>query len=61
MHKKIDHVPTVRRAPAIRSELAKQRRLRLQQLEDLRVNAAEAHATAASVRALHTGETQFDS
>jgi hypothetical protein len=38
-----------------------QRRLRLQQLEDLRVNAAEAHATAASVRALHTGETQFDS
>jgi hypothetical protein len=26
MHKKIDHVPTVRRAPAVRSELAKQRR-----------------------------------
>jgi hypothetical protein len=50
MHKKIDHVRTVRRAPAIRSELselAKQRRLRLQQLEDLRMDAAEAHATAA--------------
>ena len=61
MHKKIDHVPTVSRAPAIRSELAKQRRLRLQQLEDLRVNAAEAHATAAPLRALHTGETQSDS
>jgi hypothetical protein len=47
MHKKIDHVPTVRRAPVIRSELAKQRRLRLQQLEDLSVDAAEAHATLA--------------
>ena len=52
MHKKIDHVPTVRRAPAIPSELAKQRRLRLQQLEDLRVDAAEAHAIAAPVRPL---------
>jgi hypothetical protein len=52
MHKKIDHVPTVRRAPAIRSELAKQRRLRLQQLEDLSMDAAEAHATAAPVRPL---------
>jgi hypothetical protein len=52
MHMKIDHVPTDRRAPAIPSELAKQRRLRLQQLEDLRVDAAEAHAIAAPVRPL---------
>jgi hypothetical protein len=57
MPNKIDHVPTIRRAPAIRSELAKQRRLRLRRLENLRVNAAEVHATAAPVWPLHTGET----
>jgi len=33
MHQKIDQVPTVRPAPAIRSELVQQLRLRLQQLE----------------------------
>jgi hypothetical protein len=33
MHQKIDQVPTVSRAPAIRSELVQQLRLRLQQLE----------------------------
>jgi hypothetical protein len=33
MHQKIDHVPTVTRAPAVRSELAQELRLRLQQRE----------------------------
>ena len=33
MHQKIDHVPTVRRASAIRTELVLQLQLRLQQLE----------------------------
>jgi hypothetical protein len=33
MHQKIDHVPTVRRASAIRKELVLQLQLRLQQLE----------------------------
>jgi DnaK suppressor protein len=46
MHQKIDHLPTVGPAPAIRSELVQQRRLPLQQLEELRMNAAEAQATA---------------
>jgi hypothetical protein len=33
MHQKIDHVPTVTRAPVVHSELVQQLRLRLQQLE----------------------------
>ena len=45
MHQ-IDHLSTVGPAPAIRSELVQQRRLRLQQLEELRMDTAEAHATA---------------
>jgi hypothetical protein len=61
MHKKIDHVPTVRRAPAIRSELAKQRRLRPQQLADLRVDAAERTPPPRRFGRSHTGETQSDS
>jgi hypothetical protein len=61
MHKKIDHVPTVRRAPAIRSELAKQRRLRLQQLEDLSVDAAARTPPQRRSGRSHTGETQSDS
>jgi RNA polymerase-binding transcription factor len=45
MDQQIHHVPTVRPEPAIRSELVQQRRLRRQQLEELRVEAAEAYAT----------------
>lgn len=45
MPQKIHDVPTVRPAPAIRSELVQQRRFRLQQLEELRMDAAEVHAT----------------
>jgi RNA polymerase-binding transcription factor len=37
-------VPAVRPASAIRSQLVQQRRLRLQQLEELGLDAAEAHA-----------------
>jgi hypothetical protein len=46
MHQMIPDVPAVRPAYAIRSQLVQQRRLRLQQLEELRLDAAEAHATA---------------
>jgi DnaK suppressor protein len=45
MPQKIHDVPTVGPAPAIRSELVQQRRFRLQQLEELRMDAAEAQAT----------------
>lgn len=45
MPQKIHDVPTVRPAPATRSELVQQRRFRLQQLEELRMDAAEAQAT----------------
>ena len=45
MPQKIHDVPTVRPAPAIRSELVQQRRFRLQQLEELKMDAAEAQAT----------------
>jgi DnaK suppressor protein len=45
MRQKIHDVPAVRPAPAIRSELVQQRRFRLQQLEELRMDATEAQAT----------------
>jgi DnaK suppressor protein len=53
MHREIDAVRTTRsvavlerRLPAVRSELDEQRRLRIEQLDELRVDAAEAAATA---------------
>ena len=45
MPQKIHDVPTVRPAPAIRSELVQQRRFGLRQQEELRMDAAEAQAT----------------
>ena len=53
MHREIDAVRTTRsvavlerRLPAVRSELDEQRRFRIEQLDELRVDAAEAAATA---------------
>jgi DnaK suppressor protein len=52
MHQEIDALPTKRSAvlepqlPAIRSELVEQRSFRIEQLEKLRVDAAEAATTA---------------